>query len=77
MSSQRFELGAENEAVDPIKRLMLAILNHAVRCYQADLHAQNTPQLQAFLQAEEWLLGTRSREPFSIEEVCSGCEHCS
>jgi hypothetical protein len=66
-----FAAGAENGAADPPKRLMLAMLNHAVRCYQAGLHEQNTAHLQAFLQAEEWLSGTWPREPFSLEDVCS------
>lgn len=66
-----FVTKANDEAVDPIKRVMLAMLNHAVCCYQEVLHEQNTTHLQAFLQAEEWLLGAPSCEPFSFEDVCS------
>jgi hypothetical protein len=63
-----FEAPVDNEAVEPIKRLMLAMLNHAVCCYQTGLHPQKTSQLHAFLEAEKWLLGS---EPFSFGHVCS------
>jgi len=50
-------IATDNEAVEPIKRLMLAMLDHAARCYQTGVHAEKTSQLQAFLKAEEWLSG--------------------
>ena len=66
MPSLLVEIATDNEAVEPIKRLMLAMLNHAVRYYQTAFHAQKTSQLQAFLKAEDWLFGTQSNEPFSF-----------
>jgi hypothetical protein len=66
-----FEAPVDNEAVEPIKRLMLAMLNHAVRSYQMGLHEQKTSELEAFLEAEEWLFGTQSSDPSSFEDFCS------
>ena len=57
MPSLLVEIATDNEAVEPIKRLMLAMLNQAVRCYQTGLRAEKTSRLQAFLKAEEWLSG--------------------
>ena len=59
-----FKAPVDNEAVEPIKQLMIAMLNHAFRCYQTSLHTQKISQLQAFLKAEEWLFGTQSSDPF-------------
>jgi hypothetical protein len=62
-----FEAPVDTDTFEPKKRLMLAMLNHAVRYYQTAFHAQKTSQLQAFLKAEDWLFGTQSNEPFSFE----------
>jgi hypothetical protein len=62
--------GKKNEAVEPLKRLMLAVLADAVRCYQIGLDARATCRRRAFLEAQQWLFGARADGPFSFENVC-------
>ena len=70
LPSQFFEGRNKNEALEPVKRLMLAVLTDAVRCYQVGSDAQKTSRRRAFREAEEWLFRTKSDGPFSFENVC-------
>jgi hypothetical protein len=70
LPSQFFEGRTKREALEPIKRLMLAILADAVRCYQAGTEARTTSRIRAFREAEEWLFTTKAYRPFSFERVC-------
>ena len=70
LPSQFFEGRNKNEALEPIKRLMLAVLTDAVRCYQVGSDAEKTSRRRAFREAEEWLFRTKSDGPFSFENVC-------
>jgi hypothetical protein len=70
LPSQFFEGRNKNEALEPIKRLMLAVLADAVRCYQVGSDAEKTSRRRAFREAEEWLFRTISDGPFSFENVC-------
>ena len=70
LPSQFFEGRKKNDALEPIKRLMLAVLTDAVRCYQVGSDAPTTSRRRAFREAEEWLFRTKSDGPFSFENVC-------
>jgi hypothetical protein len=70
LPSQFFEGWNKNGALEPIKRLMLAVLTDAVRCYQVGSDAQKILRKRAFREAEEWLFRTKSDGPFSFENVC-------
>jgi hypothetical protein len=70
LPSQFFEGRNKNEALEPIKRLMLAVLTDAVRGYQVGADAQKILRRRAFREAEEWLFRTISDGPFSFENVC-------
>jgi hypothetical protein len=70
LRSQFFEGRNKNEALEPIKRLMLAVLTDAVRCYQVGADAQKISRRRAFREAEEWLFRSISDGPFSFENVC-------
>jgi len=70
LPSQFFEGRSKNQALEPIKRLMLAALTDAVRRYQVGSDAQNISRRRAFREAEEWLFRTNSDGPFSFENVC-------
>ncbi|MBV8592122.1 MAG: hypothetical protein JO212_19050, partial [Acetobacteraceae bacterium] len=70
LPSQFFEGRKKSEALDPEKRLMLAVLTDAVRCYQVGFHAQKTSRIRAFREAEEWLFSAKGYGPFSCENVC-------
>jgi hypothetical protein len=68
--SQFFEGRSKNQALEPIKRLMLAVLTDAVRCYQVGADVQKISCRRAFREAEEWLFRTNADGPFSFENVC-------
>jgi hypothetical protein len=70
LPSQFFQGRNKNEALEPIKRLMLAVLTDAVRCYQVGSDAHKISRRRAFREAKEWLFRTKSDEPFSFESVC-------
>ena len=70
LPSQFFEGRKKNEALEPVKRLMLAVLTDALRCYQVGFDAQKTARIRAFREAEEWLFSTKGYGPFSFENVC-------
>lgn len=70
LPSQFFAGRRKHEAVEPEKRLMLAILTDAVRCYQVGCNAQRRSRIHAFREAEQWLFSTKGYGPFSFENVC-------
>lgn len=70
LPSQFFVGRKKNEALEPEKRLMLAVLTDAVRCYQVGCDAQKASRIRAFMEAEEWLFSARGYGPFSFENVC-------
>jgi hypothetical protein len=70
LPSQFFEGRKKNEALEPEKRLMLAMLTDAVRCYQTGFRAHKTSRIRAFREAEEWLFSAKGHGPFSCENVC-------
>ena len=70
LPTQFFEGRKKNEAVGSVKRLMLAVLTDAVRCYQIGLGSQKTARIRAFREAEQWLFGTKEYGPFSCENAC-------
>jgi hypothetical protein len=56
--------------VEPLKRLMLAVLADAVRCYQTGFDTRATFRRRAFLEARQWLFGAGTDGAFSFENVC-------
>ena len=70
LPSQFFEGRHKNEAMEPEKRLMLAVLADALHCYQVGCDRQNTSRIRAFREAEEWLFSAKEYGPFSCENVC-------
>jgi len=70
LPSQFFAGRKKNEALEPEKRLMLAVLTDAVRCYQVGCDAQKTSHIRAFREAEEWIFSSKGYGPFSCENVC-------
>jgi hypothetical protein len=70
LPAQFFDGRKTNEALEPEKRLMLAVLTDAVHCYQVGCDAQKTSRIRAFREAEEWLFSAKGYGPFSFENVC-------
>ena len=52
------------------KRLMLAVLQDAVECYQKYLLSRRGKDKNLFSEAEAWILDQDSRSTFSFDNVC-------
>lgn len=58
------------ERVEGEKRLMCAVLEDALRCFERNLKARSGRARRAFVEAEYWLFKERNDGPFSFEHVC-------
>jgi hypothetical protein len=67
LPSQFFDGQKKKEAVEPLKRLMLAVLADAVRCYQTGFDRRATSRRRAFLEAQQWLFRPGADGAFSFE----------
>jgi hypothetical protein len=61
---------ADDACVRPVKRLMLAVLEDAMRCYQTYAGSRSLTQRRLFVEAEAWLLDRRADGPFAFVTVC-------
>ena len=52
------------------QRLMAAVLEDAVQCFQKHLFARTGQQRRLFREAAAWLLDDTSTGPFSFRDVC-------
>jgi hypothetical protein len=52
------------------ERLMLAVLQDAVACFQEYVLAQDLWEKRLFEEAEDWILETNTDWPFSFESIC-------
>jgi hypothetical protein len=52
------------------ERLMLAVLQDAVKCFQEHVLAQHLWEKKLFREAEEWILEKNSDWLFSFENIC-------
>jgi hypothetical protein len=59
---------------EPEKKLMLAVLEDAVQCFQDNIFASNGRKKKLFEEAEEWILEKGSTWIFSFENVCEVLE---
>jgi hypothetical protein len=55
----------------PEIRLMLAVLEDAINCYQDNIFAANKKRVQLFKEAEEWFISDDPSWIFSFVSVCS------
>jgi hypothetical protein len=55
---------------EPIKRLMFAILNDAIRCYQTNVGVQRPHARLLLAETREWLFSLPGDAPFSFESIC-------
>jgi hypothetical protein len=61
---------ADSGCARPIRRLMLAVLADAIRCYQTYANPRNRAQRRLFVEAEAWLMDSKADGPFAFETVC-------
>ncbi len=57
--------------LEPEKRLMLAVLEDAVVCFQKYVFAKSRKKQKLFSEAEEWICDEDSDHVFSFENICS------
>jgi hypothetical protein len=74
LPSQFFEIRERKETEEGVRRLMLAVLTDAVRCYQVGCDAQMPARKRAFREAERWLFDSTTDGPFSFENVCGALD---
>jgi hypothetical protein len=55
---------------EPIERLMFAVLNQAIRCYQTNVGVQRPHARRLLAETEEWLFKLPGDVPFSFENIC-------
>ena len=57
-------------SVEPILRLMAAILSDAMRCFQRNFAARHAHGRREFREAQFWIFQDKGNGPFSFEDVC-------
>lgn len=70
LPAQYLETYRRKAPLEPEKRLMLAVLEDAVACFQKYLFARDGKGRTMFRDAEDWILEEGSDWLFSFESVC-------
>ena len=74
LSAEYFEAQRRKTILEPEKRLMLAILEDAVDCFQNNVFAQSVKGRRLFQEAEKWIVEVDGDWVFSFENVCETLE---
>ncbi len=69
-STEYFDSLKRTLLMESEKRLMLAVLQDAVECYQKYLLARRGKDKNLFSEAEAWILEQDNRSAFSFDNVC-------
>ncbi|MGH7829968.1 MAG: hypothetical protein ACREP8_07295 [Candidatus Binatia bacterium] len=67
---QYFEHLFRKNFLEPEKKLMFAVLEDAISCFQKYAVAQDRRGKRLFREAEEWILEESGTEIFSFENIC-------
>lgn len=70
LPSQYYDACRRKIYLEPEKKLMLAVLEDTIYCFQKYLFANDKKGKTLFREAEEWILQTGSQWFFSFENVC-------
>jgi len=70
LAARYFEILHKTTILEPEKRLILAILEDAIHCFQNNLFAQSVKSKRLFREAEEWIVEVGSDWVFSFENIC-------
>jgi hypothetical protein len=54
----------------PLKRLMMAVLQDAIRCFQKGAHAKSKSKQRYLCEVHEWVFGENGEGPFAFQSVC-------
>ncbi len=69
--AQQFFATFRRRQLEPEKKLMLAVLEDAVACFQNYVFAEKRKQRILFNEAEDWIRDENSDYVFSFENVCA------
>jgi hypothetical protein len=64
------EVSRPKTYLEPEKKLMLAMLNDAIYCYQHYFYAHRRNRKKLFTNAEQWILETGADRLYSFASVC-------
>ena len=70
LSAQYFDTLRRQTLLEPEKRLMLAILDDAINCFQDNLFSQRGKNKRLFDEAEEWIVTAGGEWIFCFDHVC-------
>ncbi|MBI2985271.1 MAG: hypothetical protein HYY45_00745 [Deltaproteobacteria bacterium] len=70
LPAQYLETFRRKAHLEPEKRLLLAVLEDAIACFQKYLFARDSKGRTLFREAEEWILEEGSDWLFSFENIC-------
>jgi hypothetical protein len=70
LSAQYFDNLRRKTLLEPEKRLMFALLEDAIRCFQNNLSAQSIGKKKLFDEAEQWIVEKGTDWIFSFDYVC-------
>ena len=71
LPAQFFGARRSSAELEPVQRLMSAVLEDAVRCFERNQKSRTASRRRAFLEAEQWLFkDSRGAGLFSFESVC-------
>ncbi len=70
LPTQYFETFRRKAHLEPEKRLMFAVLEDAVACFQKYISARDAKGKTMFHEAEEWILKEDSEWLFSFDNIC-------
>jgi hypothetical protein len=70
LSAQYFDNLRRKTLLEPEKRLMLALLEDAIHCFQNNLSAQSLRKKKLFDEAEQWIVEKGADWIFSFDHAC-------
>ena len=70
LSAQYFDTLRRKTLLEPEKRLMLAVLDDAINCFQDNLFSQRGKNKRLFDEAEEWIATPGGDWIFCFDNVC-------
>ena len=70
VSAEYFATFRRKTHLEPEKRLMLAVLDDAIACFQKYVSAREGGGKKIFGEAEDWFLEENGDWPFAFENIC-------
>ena len=70
LSAQYFDNLRRKTLLEPEKRLMLALLEDAIHCFQDNMSAQTVRKKKLFDETEDWIVEMDGDWIFSFDHVC-------